>query len=49
MNRDHRCKNCRKLLFKYKNNARINIEIKCPRCGIINEVKFEGNEDDLKA
>lgn len=44
-----RCRNCKKLLFKYKNNVRINLEIKCSRCNEINQIQFEDDLNDLKA
>lgn len=35
--RDHKCKNCEKLLLK---GDLIDLEIKCPRCGTFNNIKY---------
>lgn len=39
---DFRCKKCRKLLFKYNNDVRCEVEIKCDRCGTINKTENNG-------
>ena len=39
----HRCKFCHKLLFKYQHvssEAQVDIEIKCPKCGKMNEFRI---------
>jgi len=36
--RDIRCYNCNKLLAKSTNQGFLAVEIKCPRCRVINEV-----------
>ncbi|MEN6325541.1 MAG: Com family DNA-binding transcriptional regulator [Syntrophomonas sp.] len=44
--KDFRCKNCRKLLGKYRECGEL--EIKCPRCGLTNMLKRkEISEFDL--
>lgn len=35
--KEFRCKNCRKLLGKYRECSEL--EIKCPRCGLTNSLK----------
>lgn len=38
--RDLRCKYCKKLLLKHKESVILEIEIKCPRCEVINRVSL---------
>ena len=40
---EHRCKFCHKLLLKYQHansEAQVDIEIKCPKCGKMNEFRI---------
>jgi len=46
---EYRCKKCGKLLFKFKNSVIIDLEIKCDRCGTVNEIKNAPAELDIMA
>jgi len=35
---DVRCVKCRKLLFKVTKNGHSEVEVKCPKCGYLNNV-----------
>ena len=47
--RECRCKKCGKLLFKYKNGVIIEVEIKCDRCGTMNNPHGGNDENEMIA
>lgn len=48
MNKEYRCTSCNKLLFKYYFVGRLDLSIKCNKCGEINNINSKTESMDEK-